>query len=110
MYYLIAILSVLAASGAQMLLKKGALIKYKSFAGEYLNPWVISGYLILGLSLIVNIYAMSLGLKVKELSIIEGLSYLFVPLLGYLCFKERVSKKKFGAIAIILAGVALFFL
>lgn len=110
MLYLLVILSVFLASGAQMLLKKGALQPHGSFLKEYLNPWVIGGYVILGLTLVLNIYAMSRGIQVKEVGIIESLSYLFVPLMSLLFFKERLTPRKTLSIVIIIAGIAVFFL
>ncbi len=110
MYFIIVILSVLIASIAQMLLKKGATLPHESLIGEYLNRWVIGGYALLGLSLVANIFAMSRGVQVKEVSIIESLSYLFVPLLSLLFFKEQVGWRKMGAIVIIMIGIVVFFL
>jgi drug/metabolite transporter (DMT)-like permease len=109
MFYLVVILSVFTASVAQMLLKKGASQPHGSFLKEYLNPWVIGGYALLGLSLVVNVWALSKGIQVKEVSILESLSYLFVPVLSYLCFKERLNWKKAASIAIILVGILIFF-
>ncbi len=79
MYRLLVIISVLAAAGAQMLLKQGAREEYSSFLRQYLNPWVIGGYGIMGLSMLLNIFCLSHGVQIKEVSIIESLSYLFVP-------------------------------
>lgn len=110
MYKLLVIVSVLAAAGAQMLLKQGAKKEYSSFVRQYLNPWVIGGYGIMGTSLLLNIFCLSHGVQVKEVSIIESLSYLFVPLLSWLFFKEKVTWRKAGAIAVIMAGVVVFFL
>ena len=109
-YYLIVLFSVLMASGAQMLLKQGANANYPSFWKKYQNPWVISGYGILGLSLLLNVYCMGHGIKVKEVSIIESFSYLFIPVLSWALFKERIGWKKMGAIAVIIGGIICFFL
>lgn len=109
-YYLLVIVSVLAAAGAQMLLKQGAKKQYASFLRQYLNPWVIGGYSIMGCGLLLNIFCLSHGVQVKEVSIIESLSYLFVPLLSWFFFKEKVTWRKAGAIAVIMAGVVVFFL
>ena len=54
-YYVIVVLVVFASACSQMLLKKGASIEYNSFIRQYLNPWVISGYGIMGLAVIINI-------------------------------------------------------
>ena len=109
MYYFIVLLVVFSCACSQMLLKKGASIEYNSFIRQYLNPWVISGYGIMGLAVIVNIYCMSKGVQVKELSIIESLSYLFVPGLSWMLFGERITKRKALAIGLILIGVLIFF-
>ena len=109
MYILLAVFSVLMASFAQMLLKKGATIEHASFVREYLNGWVIGGYFIMGVSMLVNIFAMSRGVQLKELSVIESFGYLFVPLLSWVFFKEKVTWRKVGAIMMIMAGVVLFF-
>lgn len=110
MYYILVIVSVLAAAGAQMLLKQGAKKRYPTFIRQYLNVWVIGGYGIMGASLLLNVFCLSHGVQVKEISIMESLSYLFVPLLSWLIFKERITWKKAGAIAIIMVGVAVFFI
>lgn len=110
MYYLLVVISVFSAAGAQMLLKQGAKKDYPSFWKQYLNPWVMGGYGIMGASLLLNIFCLSHGVQVKEVSIIESLSYLFVPLLSWLFFKEEVTWRKAGAIVVIMVGVLVFFM
>lgn len=110
MYIVLVILSVFAAACAQMLLKQGARQNYVDFWRQYINPWVIGGYAIMTCSLILNIFCMSRGVQVKEVSTIESLSYLFVPCLAFLLFKEKITWRKAGAILIIIGGVILFFL
>ena len=62
----------------------------------------------MGIAMLVNIYAMSKGVQVKEVSVIESLSYLFVPCLRWMIFKEQLSWKKIGAIGLIMIGVVVF--
>lgn len=109
-YYLLVILSVLSAAGAQMLLKQGAKEQYQTFIRQYLNPWVMGGYGIMGISLLLNIFCLSHGVQVKEVSIIEALSYLFVPCLSFLFFKETITWRKAVAIGVIMTGVIVFFI
>ena len=109
-YYLIVIGSVFMAACAQMLLKQGARQNYVGFWRQYLNPWVIVGYGIMVCSLVLNIWCMSHGVQVKEVSTIEAMSYLFVPGLAFVLFKEKITIRKAGAIAIIICGVILFFI
>lgn len=109
MFYLIVIANVFMAAIAQMLLKKGATLPHSSFIMEYLNPWVIGGYALMGISLLVNIFAMAHGIQIKEISIIESLSYLFVPCLSWLIFKETITLRKGISIGIIIIGIIVFF-
>lgn len=109
-YYLLCVFSVLSAACAQMLLKQGARKQYPSFFRQYLNPWVMGGYAIMGCSLLLNVFCMSHGVLIKELGGIESLSYLFVPLLSWLFYKERITWRKAAAIAVIMAGVVVFFM
>ncbi len=110
MFYLLVILSVFAAAGAQMLLKQGAIQNYEGFWQQYLSPWVIGGYAIMACSLMFNIFCMSRGIQVKEVSTIESLSYLFVPCMAFVLFHERITWRKVVAITIIIGGVVIFFL
>lgn len=109
MYIAIVILSVFVAACAQMLLKQGARQNYSGFWRQYLNPWVIGGYAIMACSLMLNIFCMSKGVQVKEVSTIESLSYLFVPCLAFVLFKEKITWRKGIAIGVIICGVILFF-
>ena len=110
MYKCLVIFSVFAAACAQMLLKQGARRNYAGFWRQYLNPWVIGGYAIMACSLVLNIFCMSRGVQVKEVSVIESMSYLFVPCLAFLLFRECITWRKVGAIAIIITGVIIFFI
>lgn len=109
LYYIIVILTVFAAACAQMLLKQGARREYASWWRQYFNPWVIGGYGIMACSLVLNIWCMSKGVQVKEVSVIESMSYLFVPVLAFMLFKEKLTLRKVCAIGIIITGVILFF-
>lgn len=109
-YYCLVVMGVLLAAMSQILLKKSAMRTHTTFVSEYLNPWVVSGYSLLVLSLGLDIFAMGHGVLPKEVSSLEALSYLFVPMLCGLFFKERISKKKMTAIALIMLGVVVFFL
>lgn len=109
-YRILVLLSVLMAACAQMLLKQGAKRQYPSLVRQYLNGWVIGGYGILALSLLLNVFCMGRGVQVKEVSIIESFSYLFVPVLAWLVFKEPIGWRKVGAILVIVAGVFCFYI
>ena len=109
-YAWIALAVVFVAACAQMLLKQGARKGYSPWWRQYINPWVIGGYGLLFATMVANIGCMHMGLQLKELSIIESMSYLFVPALSCLLFHEQINKRKALAIGIIIIGVIVFFL
>lgn len=108
-YHIVVAGSVAIAALSQMMLKKASTIKWSSPLREYLNPWVIGGYMIMLLSLMTDVWAISKGVQVKEVSTLESLSYLLVPLFSFVFFKEKITFRKCCAIAIILLGVVVFF-
>ena len=61
-------------------------------------------------TMLINIFAMSRGVEVKEVSIIESMSYLYVPILSFVIFKERLTWRRVGAIAVIIIGLMVFFI
>lgn len=109
-YKLIVILAVFSAACAQMLLKKAATIKYPSVIRQYLNPWVIGGYSIMGVMMLVNIFAMNKGVQLKEVGIMESLSYLFVPMMSFVLFQEKLTLLKICSIGVVICGVIIFFI
>lgn len=100
-------LSVVVASVSQVLLKKSALKKYDNVIKEYLNPYVIGGYGLLFGSMLLTVYAYS-GMDYKSGPVIESLGNVFVLVLGYFVFRERISFRKILGIACIMAGIVIF--
>lgn len=74
-----------------------------------LNWRVITAYAIFFVSLFINITAMSQGVNLKDLPILESLGYVFVPLLSYLVLKEKFTKRMLTSIALILIGIYIFY-
>jgi len=107
MYAVIMLTSAFLASVSQILLKLSANKKYRNPILEYFNPYVILGYGILMLTMLMNVYAYR-GLDYKIGPIIASTSYLFVMVLGKLILKESVTKNKVLGIAIILIGIYIF--
>lgn len=109
MVYILSVFAVFIASISQLLLKGSSREDYKSFFREYVNMKVMLGYSLMGISLLINIYAMHLGLTIKELSVIESLNYLVIPVLSYIVFRESVNIKQILAIVLIVVGMIIFF-
>ena len=109
LYYLLAVFNVFIASVAQMMLKKSAAQNHSSIIREYVNFWVIGGYALMAICLLLNIFVMSKGVLLIEVGAIGALSNLFVPLLAFFFFKEQFSKRQMVAIVLIVLGSAIFF-
>ena len=107
--YIILIISVLISTCSQILLKKASDMEYSSKIKEYLNWRVIVGYGIMFASTILTIIAFK-GLNYKEGPIIESLGYIFILFLGNWFLQEKITKKKIIGNALILAGIAVFYL
>ena len=110
MGYVLVLISSLLGVASQMMLKRSARKNYPSWWREYINLWVIGGYGIMVLSLLINLCAIHIGVLAQEVSIIECINYLLIPLAAWLVFKEPITKRKMVAIGIIIVGVIVFFL
>jgi uncharacterized membrane protein len=116
MVYLLVLVSVVAMSGAQLLLKKGLLQvggypHNLSELGSFFLRAYTSGYVISAVILtIVTALAWILALSKAELSRIYpfmALSYVFVALFSFLVFKEDVGLLRWAGIGVICFGVLL---
>ncbi len=103
------LVSVAVASLSQILLKKSTFCKYSSVIREYVNPYVVGGYCLLLVSMLMTVYAYS-GVDYKNGPVIESLGNVYVLILSRLFFKERISRRKVVGIACIMLGIAVFYL
>ena len=108
-FLLIALSSVTIASFSQVLLKMGAGKSYPSKIREYLNFYVITGYGMLFISMVLTIVAYS-HLSYLSVPVVEAVGYVLVPVLSYFIFKEKLSKRKILGIIFILAGIVVYYL
>ena len=109
-YILLLFISVIIASFSQILLKKGTLQKYSSVYKEYINAYVIIGYVLMMLTTLINIVAYSKGVKYKNGPIIETLGLILVMLMSRVSFGEKVNLRKSMGNILILLGVVIFYL
>ena len=107
MFLLVALMSVVIASFSQIMLKLGAGKTYSSKIREYLNVYVISGYGMLFISMVLTIVAYS-HLSYLSVPVVEAVGYVLVPVLSYLIFKEKLSKRKVLGIGFILLGIVIY--
>ena len=109
-FYALLILGIFASSCSQILLKKSANSRHKTWIASILNWRVLTAYLIFFSSLFINITAMSNGVEMKELPIMEWLGYVFVPILSYFFIGEKITKRICLSIALILLGIYVFYM
>lgn len=108
-YYLLMLSAVVLSSFAQILLKKGAMKKHKSVIFEYLNPHVICGYCVMMIGMLLNVLAYRV-VEYKNGPAIESLGFLFVMILSWFFFREKITKKKLIGNVIILLGIFIFYM
>lgn len=108
-FYIVGIFSVTIASCSQVLLKMGANKQYPAGIREYLNPFVISGYGMLGGSMLLTIVAYS-HLNYLSVPVLEAIGYILVPVLSFFVFREKISLQKAIGILCILIGIGIYYL
>ncbi len=106
-YIIVWIISVLISSIAQVMLKVEANKEHESRLKEYLNPMVIIAYGIFFLSTFLTMYALKY-VPLTYSPIIEPLSYIFVPVIGVMVLKEKISRRRILGIVIMLVGIVIF--
>ena len=103
----ILLLGVFISSISQVMLKKASLKKYDNFLQEYLNPLVLGAYVIFFGTAFLSIFAY----KVIPLSLgpaLEATSYIYITFFGVVIFKEKLTKKKFFPLILIVAGILIY--
>ena len=91
------------------MLKLGAGKTYNSKIREYLNVYVITGYGMLFVSMVITIIAYS-HLSYLSVPVVEAVGYVLVPVLSYFIFKEKLTKRKILGILFILTGIVIYYL
>lgn len=110
LFYIIVIAGIFASACSQLLLKKSADRTYSSWLASMLNWRVILAYVIFFGSLVINVTAMSQGVNLKDLPILESLGYVFVPCLSWIVLKEKITRRTIISIVFILTGIVIFYL
>jgi len=108
-FYLLVITGIFLSACSQLLLKKSADQTHRNFLASMLNWRVILAYVIFFGSLFINITAMSNGVNLKDLPILESLGYVFVPILSFFVLKEKIETRTILSIACILIGIYIFY-
>ncbi|MEF2920370.1 MAG: multidrug ABC transporter [Acutalibacteraceae bacterium] len=108
-YYIGILATALASAISQILLNVSAKKKYDKKIFEYLNPWVISSYAILAITLVANVYIMRF-IPLKIAHVLAASTYVFVAILSRLVFKEKISVRNVIGLCILCVGIIVFIL
>ena len=107
LYSLLIVLSTFISSLSQIMLKKSAEKTYPTKLGEYLNPLVITAYGIFFLCTLLSMYALKV-VPLTRAPILESTGYIFVTVLSFLFFRERLTRKQYFGIALVIIGIVVF--
>lgn len=103
----ILLFGVFLSAVSQVMLKKAAMKKYDSTIKEYLNPLVIFAYSIFILTTFMSIFAYK-GIPLSLGPILEATSYFYVTLFGVKIFGEKMTRKKWVALVMIIVGIIVY--
>lgn len=106
-YALLNLFGVFISSVSQVLLKKSANKTYDSAIKEYLNPLVIFAYTMFVASTLLSVFAYK-GIPLSMGPILDATGYIYVTIFGVTIFKERLTKKKALALALIIGGIVIY--
>lgn len=106
-YSLIFLGAVFVSAVSQVMLKKSAGKRYGSWLREYLNPLVITAYVLFFGATLLNVLAykeipLSLG------PVLDSTSYLYVTFFGVQIFGEKITRKKALALGMIVSGILVY--
>ena len=106
LYSLFILFGTFISAISQVMLKKAAMKTYPSKIREYLNPLVLSAYLIFIVATLCSVIA-SRGVPLSLGPVLEATSYIYVTIFGVKIFHEKVNRKKILALALIIAGIVV---
>lgn len=106
-YALLLLCGVFISAVSQVLLKKSAERSYSSVLKEYLNPLVVGAYILFVGTTFLSIFAYK-GIPLSMGPILESTSYIYVTFFGITIFHEKMTKRKWFALVVILMGIGLY--
>ena len=101
------LLGTFLAAISQVMLKKAAMREYPSPLAEYLNPLVAGAYAIFVLTTLLSVLAYR-GIPLSMGPVLEATSYFYVTFFGVRIFGERMTRRKWLALALILCGICVY--
>ena len=106
-YYWGVVATAFASAVSQILLNISANKKYSNKIKEYVNPWVITSYMILAMILVANVFLLRF-MNLKEENAVAASTYVFVLILSRVILKEKMTWKKIAGNILIVIGILIF--
>lgn len=100
------ILAAFVTALSQILLKKSAMKEGGRLISQYLNAYVILGYLLMTAALVMNIWAYR-TVEYHLGPLLNASSYIFVLVLGKLILREKISGRALMGNLLILTGILI---
>ncbi len=106
-FVLLILVAYFLSAVSQAMLKKAAEKEYDSRIKEYLNPLVISAYILFFVTTLMAIISYR-GIPLSFGGILESTSYIYVTIFGVKFFGEKINLKKILALSLIIAGICIY--
>lgn len=103
----IMVTAVFVSACSQVLLKKAATLEHESTFREYLNARVLLAYGFFSIALLVNLYVLR-HLPLYLVPVLESFGFVFIPVLGFIFLKERLTRRQLLGMLLIIVGVVVF--
>lgn len=101
------LLGVFVSAVSQVLLKRSAGSEHGSVLREYLNPLVVSAYVLFVGATLLSVVSYR-GIPLSMGPILDATGYLWVTLFGVTVFHERLGARRLLALALIIAGIVVY--
>ncbi len=106
-YIILFNLSVLVSVLSQVLLKSSAISKKENIVKEYINLKVICAYSMFFLCTIFAVICYRY-IPLSWGAVFESLAYIYIPIISYFIFNEKISSKKILGMGLIIVGMIVF--
>ena len=107
LYSCLLLFGVFISAISQVLLKKSASKPHQSLIKEYLDPYVIIAYTLFFGATLLSIFAYK-GIPLSMGPVLEATSYIYVTIFGVKFFNEKMNKKKYLALGLIVLGIVFY--
>lgn len=105
--YIWIILSMILTCVSQILLKYSTTKKHESLLSVYLNLYVISSYIMLGISILVGVVVYT-EMDYKYGPVFMSLNYCIIMIASRVIFNEKITRNKMIGNILIVVGVIIF--